>query len=128
MDNGSGDITMDHLNGVDELVERFEALDLRLQGVFLERVKHSFDLQREARKKALLDELASLGVQPEVAAKPATTTVRRTVRPSTMLYKSKTDPEKSWVGRGKTPAWLVSEMDATGLGKEAFLVSGGAPA
>ncbi len=124
MQNGSDTITTDHLNDIDALVGQFEGLDIRLQGVFLERVRDSYDQQREARKAALLAELAALGVTTEVdSPKTGAKTTKRTVRPSSTLYRSKTDPEKSWTGRGKTPGWLTEEMDATGLGKETFLVS-----
>lgn len=115
-------ITTDHLNDVDALVSQFEGLDLRLQGIFLDRVKESFDQQREARKAALLAELAALGVDAPVRQAAAATGKRtRVVKPSNVLYRSKTDPVMSWVGRGKKPRWLIEEMDATGLPKEAFL-------
>ncbi len=115
--------TTDHLNQVDTLVQHFEGLSLEMQGLFLERVNDSHANIKETRKRQLLDELAKLGVSPGAIVTATAPAVKRTRKPSSVLYRSKTDPLKSWPGRGKTPSWLVEEMDATGLPKEAFLAS-----
>ncbi len=121
-ENGGAIITTDHLGDVDTLVQHFEGLSLEMQGLFLERVNDSHANVKEARKKHLLDELAKLGVSPGAVSAATAPTAKRTRKPSSILYRSKTDPLKSWPGRGKQPGWLTEEMDATGLGKEAFQV------
>jgi DNA-binding protein H-NS len=37
-------------------------------------------------------------------------------------YRSKKDPKLKWAGRGATPRWMVAEMKAGKLKKEAFLI------
>lgn len=120
MQNGS-DITTDDLHALDDLVASFEGLNLRVQGIFLDRVKDSFDTQRASRKAALLAELEALGLEGEESGEAPR--ARRTVKPSDKLYRSKTDPEKTWVGRGKMPGWMVEEMSSLGTtDKAVFLV------
>jgi DNA-binding protein H-NS len=37
-------------------------------------------------------------------------------------YRSKKDRSLTWAGRGQTPTWMVAEMKAGKLKKEAFLI------
>jgi DNA-binding protein H-NS len=37
-------------------------------------------------------------------------------------YRSKKDPKLTWAGRGAIPRWMVEEMKAKKLKKDAFLI------
>ena len=103
--------------------KEFEKLTLEQQAETLEKLTNIHASAKHARAEMLMAELAKLGIKaPVKTTRKAPVTsgdARAAVKP---MYQSKKDPSLVWSGRGGTAKWLVNEMAASGLDKEAFRI------
>lgn len=67
--------------------------------------------KKATRRAELHDELQRLGKPPVIKGDKKKLTAK---------YRSKANAALQWAGRGQAPTWLVEEMKATGLPREAF--------
>ncbi len=73
----------------------------------------------QEKRSELMRQLAELDAVGKPSKAATASSKRASPQPK---YRSKENPESTWVGRGGTPRWLKTEMSKTGEPLEAFLI------
>jgi DNA-binding protein H-NS len=104
----------------DQIVALFEELPAARMSSLIDRLELSYAGKFAAEMEAarlMMRELQTLR-EPKASAGPLPRT-----KP-TAKYRSFKNPELTWAGRGTRAAWLIKEMEESGLPLEAFLITG----
>lgn len=97
-----------------------EELQTIIKDASLEIVKRKKDLVVEARDR-VMTVLEEYGVMAEEVLK-VPGRVRATKKKAPPKYRNPKDPEQTWAGRGRKPAWLVTELKKKGAKIDSFLI------
>ena len=96
----------------------FMKLSIEEQRTTISDLQALHDEAKQEKARELYAQLEALGMPAQAPSKP-NSDGRGAPKPK---YRSASNPNNTWAGRGAKPKWLVAEMEETGRGLETFRI------